>query len=162
MPVNKQSLIKEMEKYFGKDIKRINHAKKVTEYAEEILKKEMANRNVVLAASVFHDIGIHAAEKKYSSTAGCYQEKEGPPIARYLLERMNVPQDIIEEACGIIGCHHTPGKINTLNFKVVYDADWLVNLKEEIDHEDKNKLAKTIDKVFLTSTGRALAKKLYL
>ncbi len=162
MAVEKEALIQEMEKYFGKDIRRIEHAKKVTDYVQEILKKESADQNVVLAAAVFHDIGIHAAEKKYCSGAGCYQEKEGPPIARYLLEKLNVPEEIIEEACNIIGCHHTPGKIDTINFKVVYDADWLVNLKDEADHQDKTKLAKTIDKVFLTSTGKALAKKLYL
>ena len=34
-----------------------------------------------------------------------------------------VPLDVVEEVCQIIAHHHTPGVVDTLNFKVVYDAD---------------------------------------
>ena len=40
MKVLKDSAIKDMENYFGRDIKRINHAKKVTDFALEILEGE--------------------------------------------------------------------------------------------------------------------------
>ena len=48
------------------------------------------------------------------------------------------------------------------NFKVLYDADWLVNLKDEVDTSDKERLKTMIDKVFLTDAGKKLAKKIYL
>lgn len=168
--MNKDKLLKAMEDYFGKDTRRIEHAKKVTYYAEEISKSEKGDHDVVIAAAIFHDIGIHAAEKKYGSTAGHHQEKEGPPIARHLFEQVKnksggdgIDSNKTDEVCAIIGNHHSPGKINSLNFKIVYDADWLVNLKDEYDcHNGKKKISRIIEKVFLTKTGKEIAKKIYL
>ena len=45
---------------------------------------------VVRAAAVLHDIGIREAERKHGSSAGKYQEVEGPPIARRILEKLSV------------------------------------------------------------------------
>lgn len=158
----KQKLIKELEDYFGTDTKRINHAKRVLDFAEEILKFEKADWHIVIPASILHDVGIKAAEEKYGSSAGHYQEKEGPEIARKILLKLSLKKEDIDEICEIIAHHHTPGKVDTLNFKVLYDADWLVNLKDEVDTMDKARLRKIIDKVFLTESGKTLAKKIYL
>lgn len=158
----RQKLIKELEAYFGPDLKRINHAKRVLEFAQELLKNEKADWHIVIPAAILHDVGIKVAEKKYNSSAGIYQEKEGPEVARHILYKMNLKKDDIEEICSIIAHHHTPGKVDTLNFKVLYDADWLVNLKDEVDIGNKAKLEKTIDKIFLTATARNLAKQVYL
>lgn len=158
----KEKLLAELEEYFGPDIKRIIHAKKVLQFAEEILIHEPADRNIVIPASILHDIGIKIAEQKYGSSAGNLQEKEGPAVAKPILLKLGFPQDEIDEICMIIAHHHSPGKINTLNFKIVSDADWLVNLQDEVDIKDKIKLRKIIDKIFLTDTGKKIAPKLYL
>jgi len=158
----KEALLKAMEAYFQGDSKRINHAHRVTGYAEELLKGENGDYPVVIGASVLHDIGIHQAEKKYGSASGHYQEIEGPAIARAILAGLQFEPAQIEEICEIIAHHHSPGKINTQNFKILYDADWLVNLRDEYDIEDRNKLSKTIERIFLTPRGKALAKEIYL
>lgn len=158
----KDKLINELGDYFGSDIKRINHAKKVMSYAEELLRQEKAEWHIVIPASILHDVGIKVAEAKYGSNAGHYQEKEGPAIARKILLRAGLKKEDIEEICEIIAHHHSPGKINTQNFKVLYDADWLVNLKDEIDTKDRTKLQAIIDKIFLTNSGKILAEKIYL
>ncbi len=158
----KEALTRAMEAHFKGDAKRINHAHMVTEYAEELLKREGGDYPIVIGASVLHDIGIHQAEKKYGSTSGKYQEKEGPPIARRILARLGFERNQIEEICEIIAHHHSPGKINTRNFKILYDADWLVNLRDEYDIEDRSKLANIIDRVLLTENGKAMAKAIYL
>lgn len=155
-------LIKELEEYFGEDKKRIEHAKKVLSYAEEILKKEKADWHIVIPASILHDVGIKEAEKKYGSSAGHYQEKEGPDIARKILIKLGLRKEDMDEICEIIAHHHSPGKIDTQNFKVLYDADWLVNLRDEVDIKDKVKLKKAIQKIFLTKRGKELAEKTYL
>lgn len=157
----KNKLMTEMEKYFGKDKKRIGHARRVTEFAQQIMDKEKGQPVIVLAAAVFHDIGIHAAEKKYGSTSGHYQEIEGPPIARNILGKLKLDKKDIDEVCDIIASHHSPGEVDTLNFKILYDADWLVNLKDEYDLEGE-KLARVIDRVFLTETGKDIARTIYL
>jgi len=151
-----------MEGYFGDDTKRKNHARKVTEYAEQLLKPEGGDYQIVIGAAVLHDIGIHQAEKKYGSPAGKYQEIEGPPIAREILTALKFKPGQIDEICEIIGHHHSPGKINTQNFKILYDADWLVNLKDEFDIQDREKLGNIIQRVFLTESGRSLARRTYL
>ena len=158
----REKLLQEMENYFGRDTKRINHAKRVLEYAEKIIEKENGDREVIEAAAVLHDIGIHAAERKHGSPAGNYQEIEGPPIAENILERIAFPADKTVEILEIIAHHHSPGKVDTLNFKILYDADWLVNLKDEHDISDKERLKTVIDKVFLTPTGKNLAAEIYL
>lgn len=156
-----EKLLSEMERYFGEDKKRINHAKRVTEFAQQILEREKGQPVIVVAAAVLHDIGIHEAERKYGSTSGVYQEKEGPPIARGILVNLGFEKKIIDEVCTIIASHHSPGEVDTLNFKIVYDADWLVNLKDEYNLSG-DKLAGMIDKVFLTRTGKEIAKIVYL
>jgi HD superfamily phosphohydrolase YqeK len=152
----------EMKKYFGTDFKRVNHALKVFRYAEQILKVEGGNPLVVLGAAFLHDIGIHEAEKKYQSTSGQYQEKEGPPIAREILTRLEIEKEIVEEICDIIGHHHHPREEETLHFQILYEADWLVNIEEEGIIADREKLEKLIPRVFKTVTGRRLAEELYL
>ncbi len=160
--VLKSKLIKELEDYFAGDTKRIRHAKKVLKFTQKLLKKEKADRDIVIAASVLHDVGIKIAEKKYGSSAGCYQEEEGPGIAKKILIRIGFKSKDIREICQIIAHHHSPGKVNTKNFSILYDADCLVNLKDMLDSGNKDKIAKIINKVFITDTARDMAKKIYL
>ncbi len=158
----KGRLIKELEDYFGEDIKRINHAKNVMHFAEELLKIENSDWHIVIPASILHDVGIKISEQKYGSSAGHYQEKEGPAVARKILLKIGVKNKDIDEICEIIRYHHSPGRINTKNFKALYDADLLVNLKDEVDVKDKAKLEKIINKAFLTDAGKQIAKNTYL
>jgi len=158
----KNQLIEELEHYFGEDKKRINHAKEVLYYAEKILQEEAAEPFIVIPAAILHDVGIKIAEQKYGSASGHYQEIEGPPIAREMLLKTNLKKEDIDEICKIIGHHHSPGKINTINFKVLYDADWIVNIRDEVEIKDKEKLKKFIDKVFQTRTGKRIAEEKYL
>lgn len=162
MNETKKALLAAMEAYFGDDVKRINHAHRVTGYAEQLWQKEGGDYLTVLGAGVLHDIGIHEAERKYNSTAGNYQEIEGPPIARQILTSLQFSPERIDAICEIIAHHHSPGKITTTEFGVLYDADWLVNLRDEYDIRDKSKLAAIIDRVFLTRSGKALAAATYM
>lgn len=158
----KEVILQEMKNYFGRDEKRINHALRVLAYVEKILENEPGDREIVEAAAILHDIGIHVAERKYGSTAGKYQQIEGPPIAENILRRIGFPEEKIAEVLEIIAHHHTPGVVNTNNFKIVYDADWLVNLGDEHDISDKSRVEVLINRVFLTETGRKLASEIYL
>lgn len=151
-----------MEEHFGADSRRIRHALKVTDYARQLLEREPGDRELVLATALLHDVGIREAERKYGSAAGHLQEQEGPPIAREILGRLGYPSPFIEEACAIIASHHSPGEIDTDNFRLVWDADWLVNLPEECDVEDPLRIAALIDRIFMTSTGLTLAREMNL
>ncbi len=156
----KDKLLEEMIQYFGDDEKRISHAIDVTGYAEEILKGENGDEDVVIFASIFHDIGIPESERKYGSNAGHYQEIEGPPIARKILGKYDLPKAFIDEVCEIIGNHHSPNNLDTINFKIVYDADCLVNFGDQIRKKDREFVDNLVDKVFLTTAGGNIAKKI--
>jgi len=150
----------EMKRYFQRDFKRIGHATKVARYAERIAKKEGGDLAVILAAAYLHDIGIQEAERKHQSTAAKYQEEEGPPIARSILEKLGAKEGLIEEVCDIVGHHHHPRPEETLNFKAVYDADLIVNLSEQKKESGMNpdRLEEIIKKSFLTDSGGEEAK----
>ena len=163
MPVTtKERLIAAMEAYNAGDERRIDHARKVTAWAETIMASEGGDPDIVIAAGVLHDIGIHEAERRHGSAAGHYQEMEGPPVARDILRELGFAPEAIEEICDIIAHHHSPGKVTTANFKALYDADWMVNLGDEFDISDRTKLETIIERVFLTGTGKRLAREQYL
>jgi hypothetical protein len=136
----------------------------VARYAERIGKSEGGNMAVILSAAYLHDIGIVAAEKKYNSSAPEYQHMEGPPIAREILIKLGAKEELIDEVCDIIGHHHQPREDDSLNFKVVYDAD-LVENTDEMQKEnpiEPEKMAARIDKLFLTKSGREVAREVLL
>jgi len=160
--VIRERLIKEMTDAFGIDQKRIDHAMAVLNYAEQILFCEGGDPLVVKAAAILHDIGIHEAERKHGSSMGKYQEIEGPPIAREILSKYELDEEIIEHICKIIANHHSSKDIDTPEFKIIWDADWLVNLPSEFSNAAKEKVQTRIDKIFRTNQGRQIAVKLFL
>jgi len=154
----------EMKHYFKQDFKRIGHATKVARYADQLVREEKGDPAIVLSAAYLHDIGIHEAERKHQSTEAGYQEEEGPAIARDLLTRLGARVDMIDEVCDIIGHHHHPRPEEAINFKVLYDADRIVNLEESQKEKSLNveELVALIEKNFLTESGRNLARKILL
>jgi HD superfamily phosphohydrolase YqeK len=154
----------EMKRHFKTDFKRIGHASRVARYAERIGKSEGGNMAVILSAAYLHDIGIVEAEKKYNSTAPQYQHKEGPPIAKEILVKLGAKEELIEEVCDIIGHHHQPRSDDSLNFKVVYDADLVENTDEmqKSNPIDAEKLVEKIEKLFLTKSGQEVAREVLL
>lgn len=154
----------EMKRYFKADFKRIGHATRVARYAERIGKQEAGNLAVILAAAYLHDIGIHEAEKKHNSTAAKYQELEGPPIARSILEKLGANNELTDEVCDIIGRHHSPRQDETINFKVLYDADLIANMEDNAKEKktESEHIEKIIGKSFMTDAGREEANKVLL
>ncbi len=148
---------------FGHDVRRINHALKVHAFAELIASREVDDpwtRGIVGTTALLHDIGIHEAEKKYNSTAGKFQEIEGPPIARKILSDLKVPEKSIDRVCFITGNHHTYTKIDGIDFQILVEADLLVNSYE--DEMKRDAIESVGEKVFRTETGKSLLRSMYL
>ena len=150
-------LIVEMKKIFGSDQRRIRHALQVLDCAEKILDREKADPLVVKAAAILHDIGIHEAEKKYGSAAGKYQQIEGPPIARSILQSAGVDSERMAHICSIIADHHSARTMDSPEFRILWDADQLVNLLMEATDTPAENIEKQIPEVFKTSAGQELA-----
>ena len=107
-------------------------------------------------------ISASTRPNKYGSTAGKYQEIEGPPIAEPVLREWGLSSEIIEHVCKIIANHHSARDIDTIEFRVIWDADWLVNIPDECGEMAGDKLKGFIEKIFKTNTGRQLAKEIFL
>ena len=153
----------EMIKYFENDVKRINHALKVFEFANIISKMEHINtklKNIVNYCAILHDIGIKEAEKKYSSSSGKHQKLEGPPIAKKIMSDLNIPTNIIKRVCFIIAHHHTYSEINAIDFQIFVEADFLVNVYE--DELDLESIKNIKNKIFKTKYGIQLLESMYL
>lgn len=152
-----------MMKYFSGDVKRINHAMKVFCFAQTICEKENIKSNekeIVKLSSILHDIGIKEAERKYNSSAGKYQEIEGPFIAEEILNRFRLDIDTVNRVKFIIGNHHSYNKISGIDFQILVEADFLVNIYEDNIEKETVKIIK--DNYFKTNTGGEIIDSIYL
>lgn len=160
---NTGNVIEAMIDYYGKDLKRINHFLKVFSFAKTIGEGEnldSESQNLLEVSAVVHDIGIKISEKKYNSSAGKYQEIEGPAQAEKLLSDLGYDREFIQKVCYIVGHHHTYTNIDIKPYQVLVEADFLVNLFED---GASVKAAQTAEeKIFKTETGIKLLKKMYL
>jgi len=156
------SIIEKMIIYNSPDIRRINHALKVFSLAQLLSEKENCNNEInqtICISSILYDIGIHNAEQKYNSTAGNYQEAEGPIVAKELLMELNIPNSILDRVLYLIGNHHTYDKIDNIDFQILVEADFLVNIDE--DKLEKNSIDSIKRKIFKTNFGIKLINTLY-
>ncbi len=155
--IMRDKLIDEMKKIFVGDEKRIEHALAVLNYAEQIHSVEGGDPLIVRAAAILHDIGIREAERKHSSSEGRYQEIEGPPIAREILAKFDLDEAVVEHVCKIIANHHSARNIDTIEFRIIWDADWLVNIPADFKDANRERLKQLINKVFKTKEGHRIA-----
>ncbi|SFR15509.1 HD domain-containing protein [Desulfoscipio geothermicus] len=154
--------IKKMILYFDGDVKRINHALKVYAFAKSIGELEgipEEKLNILEVAAVLHDIGIKESEIKYSSSSGKYQQIEGPPVACAILEEFNLIKGFIDRVSYLIGNHHTYSKIDDIDFQILVEADFLVNIFEDDIGKEQVKAIK--QKYFKTNTGICYLESLY-
>jgi len=152
----------EMKHYFQKDFKRIAHAVKVARYAEKILNQEKGDLAIVLSAAYLHDIGLKGTIPDSKKTKN--HEKVGPIKAREILLKLGAAKVLIDEVCDIISRHHHPRDKESANFKIVYDADLIVNLEEQQGKNpvDKEKITSLINNDFYTRGGCELAREVLL
>jgi len=157
------SIMGDMIRYFHNDVRRINHALKVYDFACLIAHGsgvDTETRQVIEIAALLHDIGIKEAERKYNSSASRYQEEEGPAVARAILEPYHLDEKLVDRICYIIGNHHTYTKIDGIDFQILVEADFIVNIYED---EMKPDVVRSIrKKIFKTEAGTRLLEGMYL
>ncbi|OQY09911.1 MAG: HD family phosphohydrolase [Fusobacteriia bacterium 4572_132] len=152
-----------MIEYFGNDVRRINHAIKVYTIAKNMGEMEkVAEENLLIIeiASILHDIGIKISEEKYNSSIGKYQEIEGPLVAKNILKKYNLKDETLERILFLIGNHHSYSKIDNIDFQILIEADFLINIYE--DKLLKENVMSIKEKYFKTKTGKSYIENMYL
>jgi len=165
IPDVEEALIPEMERVFSETRGMVQHTQRVLSYALDIQGVEGGDLAVVKASAILHDIGIPRAREIHGSSSGRFQEMEGPPIAREILARHRFPPDFIHHVCGIVANHHSdadPEIVSTLEFKILWDADWLVNFPGRHRNAGEEEKALAIEEIFKTGRGRELARGMFL
>ena len=151
-----------MQAYFGNDQRRIDHALKVASYAEQMLAFIEADAVVAMSAAYLHDIGIPEAERVHGSSAGNWQEIEGPPVARRILRQLEAEPELIERVATLVGCHHTPNGDNSAEFRTLWDADALVNFQAIAEEKSREQMEVIINNHMMTEPGFRMAQNLFL
>ena len=144
------------------DPKRINHFMKVYAFAGLIGRKEgISDRelDILEAAAVLHDIGIHNAEMLHGSSDGKYQELEGPSVAADILSALGADNEFIGMVCNMVGRHHTYTGIDSLSLQILIEADFLVNIFE--DGMSDGAISSVKEKIFRTAEGTRLLEEMY-
>lgn len=155
-------LLQKMIEYFAGDAKRIQHFIKVHSFAKMIgqLEEIDEKQQVILeTAAIVHDIGIKNSEIKYKSSAGKYQEIEGPAPAKEMLLKLGYEDKVIERVCYLIAHHHTYGNIEGSDYQILVEADFLVNLYEDGVSENAVQIVKK--NIFKTASGTRLLTTMY-
>lgn len=144
------------------DAKRIQHFCKVHSYAKLIAETENVDSRtlfIIETAALTHDIGIHTCEKKYGNCGGKLQEKEGPAIAKELLAKLGFEDDISERVQYLIAHHHTYNNIDAIDYQILVEADFLVNIME--DSLTKEAALQAYNKIFKTECGKKICREMF-
>lgn len=156
-------LIEKMMGYYAGDPKRIQHFLKVYTFAKMIGEEEALPPEelfVLRTAAIVHDIGIRVSEEKYGSSAGKYQEKEGPAVAEPLLLSCGYEEEVIDRVLFLIANHHTYDRIEGADYQILVEADFLVNLYEDgCSRETAENVKRNI---FRTKAGIRCLEQMYL
>ena len=146
-----------IELYKG-DSRRIQHFCKVHSYARLIAQMENVDYKtlfIIETAALTHDIGIHTCEEKYGECGGRLQEKEGSALAKELLKRLGFETDISERVQYLIAHHHTYSNIDGIDYQILVEADFLVNMYEDA-------VLKAYNNIFKTKYGKYICKDMFL
>ena len=154
------SLAFKMLDYFSGMPKQAQHLLKVRDFALLIAHAEgldAATCERIEIAALVHDIGIRPSLSKYGSSAGHYQELEGPSEARTMLD--GCPTALVDRVCYLVGHHHTYDAIDGDDYQVLVEADFLVNFFEDDCSADAIRAA--CGKIFRTETGKRLCQTMF-
>ena len=156
------TLYTKMIEYYSGDPKRIQHFTKVHSYARLIGQLEHLSddtQNILEIAALVHDIGIKISELKYGNCNGKLQEKEGPAIAKKLLEKLGFDKDVSDRVQYLIAHHHTYDNIDGIDYQILVEADFLVNIMES--DLSKEAASKAYHTIFKTTCGKTICREMF-
>ncbi len=112
----------------------------------------------IKAAAIVHDIGIRLCLEKYGDGNGKLQEKKVLPwqsrcSPSWDLKRCDRARQLL------VGHHHTYTGIDGLDYQILVEADFLVNLFE--GNTDTAHIRATYDNIFRTETGKKICREMF-
>ena len=111
------------------------------------------------AKRIQHFCKVHTCEEKYGSCGGKLQEKEGPAIAAKLLKELGFDDDVSERVQFLIAHHHTYDNIDSADYQILVEADFLVNIMEH--GLSKEAALSAYNRIFRTGCGKKICRDMF-
>ena len=156
-------LCTKMIAYYRGEPQQIQHFMKVHSMSAFIGRSECLSpvqQMTLEAAAYLHDIGIKPALEQYGRCDGNLQEELGPAPAREMMEACGFDEEIIERVTFLVGHHHTYTAIDGLDYQILVEADFLVNLYEGGSAAAAVKSA--YEQIFRTAAGKWLCRTMFI
>jgi len=155
-------LLAAMAAYDG-DPERVHHLVKVHGFACAIGRREGLDEQtqfILETAALVHDIGIRNALRQYGRSDGKLQQEIGPGEAEALLRSLGgYTEEEIRRVAYLVGHHHTYSHVDGMDYRILIEADFLVNLYEFADRYQAILAAE--DRIFRTESGKELLHSIF-
>ena len=161
--MNISQIMEKMIAFSNGNLHDINHLMCVWTYAKTIGELEgldWRTQETLEIAAITHDIACPLCREKYGNANGKYQEKEGPAVAEPMLLALGYDEAVIDRVLFLIAHHHTYNEIEGLDYQILVEADFLVNLFE--DGSSREAAQKVQKNIFKTNTGTKYLSDLFL
>lgn len=148
--------------FYEDDADDVQHSLKVWSFCRLIGSAEGVDEQtmrILEAAALLHDIGIKPALAQYGYQNGKLQEELGPPEARLILKKLQFESELVERVCFLISKHHTYTGVDGLDYRILLEADYLVNLFE-FQQKGRDIYAAS-DRILQTETGIQLFRSMF-
>ena len=143
---------------YDRDPALVHHFTKVHGFAAAIGTMEGLDEEtqfVLETAALVHDIGIRNAQRQYGRSDGKLQEAIGPGEAETLLRSLgDYTEAQIDRVKYLVGHHHTYTDVVGMDYQILIEADFLVNLFEGNASKEACRMA--YEKYFVTDAGKQL------
>ena len=160
--------IEKMIDFYQGNLRDIEHFLKVWAYAKTIGEQESVDENtqgILELAAVVHDISCPLCREKYGNTNGKNQELESEPLVKEFFEGMPVSEQKVERIIWLVTHHHTYTNIDGIDYQILIEADFLVNINEDgLDSSKQglDSIRKIKENIFKTKTGTKILESIYL
>ena len=149
----------------------IHHFLCVWAYAKTIGEAEGLDEKtqfLLEATAILHDISCPLCREKYGNTDGKHQEAESPRLVRDFLADSGFDAELIDRISYLIAHHHTVTGIDGMDYQILIEADFLVNLYEDGRPDgdggfmpDKAAVETAYQRIFATETGKWICRSMF-
>lgn len=154
--------IEKMIVFYNGNLHDIDHFLKVWAFAKNIGEQEELDartQETLELSAIVHDISCPLCREKYGNTNGKNQEKESAPLVEAFFA--DEPQDGADVAriAWLVSHHHTYSDIDGIDYRILLEADFLVNAGES--HYSETAIENARKQFFRTAAGIRLLDAMY-
>lgn len=155
--------IEKMIEFYEGNLHDVDHFLKVWAFAKTIGEQQLLDKETqetLELAAVVHDIACPLCRIKYGNTDGKKQELESPALVKEFFSDLPISEEKARRISYLVAHHHTYTDVDGIDYRILLEADFLVNAGESGYSETAIKNAK--QRVFRTDAGKLLLDSIYL